>query len=119
MSEWAKQQACWNILKGRRIHYDGDFETCLILEEESRLATRDTKNKKSATKAIEAQSKVVELGADFWRGILDWGREKKCLSPSEMIALEICTMMPRRLPNEIHAKHATSVLERAKLEGVV
>jgi hypothetical protein len=118
MSEWAKQQACWSVLKGRQLSYDVDFDTCLILEEESRLATRETKTRKNATKAIEAQAKVVELGAEFWRGILDWGREKKCLTPNEMLALEICTMMPRRLPNEIHAKHATSVLERARLEGV-
>jgi hypothetical protein len=29
MSEWAKQQACWNGMKGRTLTYDDDFETCL------------------------------------------------------------------------------------------
>ena len=31
MSEWAKQQACWNGMKGRTLNYDDDFETCLTL----------------------------------------------------------------------------------------
>ena len=31
MSEWAKQQACWNGMKGRTLNYGDDFETCLTL----------------------------------------------------------------------------------------
>ena len=43
MSEWAKQQACWNVMKGRTLNYDEDFETCLTLAENARTAKRDEK----------------------------------------------------------------------------
>src|SRR5690606_23632372 len=45
MSEWAKQQACWNGLKGRRLSYDSDFDGCLVLKEAARASERDQRSR--------------------------------------------------------------------------
>ena len=65
MTEWAKQQACWNALKERKLSYDEDFETCLMLLDTARTAKRDEKAKKALTDGINAQSEAVTLGPDL------------------------------------------------------
>jgi hypothetical protein len=114
MSEWAKQQACWNGMKGRTLNYDDDFETCLTLVETARTAKRDEKAKKAMTEGINAQSEVVTLGADFWKDLLAWGRERKRLTPKDQQILDVCASMPRRLPTDLQSRHALDVLARMR-----
>jgi len=117
MSEWAKQQACWNGMKARTLKYDEDFETCLTLIETARTAKRDGKVKKDMTEGINAQSEVVTLGADFWRGVLSWGRERKRLTPKDQQILDVCASMPRRLPSDLQSRHALDALGRLRNQG--
>lgn len=117
MSEWAKQQACWNGMKGRTLDYDDDFETCLTLVETARTAKRDEKAKKAMTEGINAQSEVVTLGADFWKVLLAWGRERKRLTPKDQQILEVCASIPRRLPSDLQSRHALDALARMRDQG--
>ena len=117
MSEWAKQQACWNGMKGRALNYDDDLETCLTLVDTARTARRDEKAKKTMTEGINAQSEVVTLGAEFWKEVLTWGRERKRLTPKDMQILEICASMPRRIPSDLQARHALDTLGRMRDQG--
>lgn len=118
MSEWAKQQACWNGMKGRALTYDDDFGTCLILADTARTVKRDEKAKKAMTEGINAQTEVVNLGSEFWKRVLGWGRERKRLTPKDQQILEVCGSMPRRLPSEIQARHAIEVLSRMREQGL-
>ena len=117
MSEWAKQQACWNGMKGRTLNYDEDFETCLTLAENARTAKRDEKAKKAMTDGINAQAEVVTLGADFWKQVLTWGRERKRLTPKDQQILDVCASMPRRLPSDMQSRHALEALGRMRDQG--
>lgn len=117
MSEWAKQQACWNGLKGRTLRYDEDFESCLTLEDTARTAKRDEKTKKAITDGINAQSEVVTLGALFWSEALAWGRERRLLTPKDMQIIEVCASMPRRIPSDLQARHAMDALGRLRDQG--
>ena len=117
MSEWAKQQACWNGMMGRTLNYDEDFETCLTLTETARTAKRDEKAKKAMTEGINAQSEVVTLGADFWKQVLAWGRERKRLTPKDQQILDVCASMPRRLPSDLQSRHALDALGRMRDQG--
>jgi hypothetical protein len=117
MSEWAKQQACWNGLKGRTLKYDEDFESCLTLEDMARTAKKDEKAKKAMTDGINVQSEVVTLGAIFWTEALSWGRERKLLTSKDMQILEVCASMPRRIPSDLQARQAMEALGRLKARG--
>lgn len=117
LTEWAKQQACWNALKERKLSYDEDFETCLMLLDTARTAKRDEKAKKALTDGINAQSEAVTLGADLWREALTWGRERKRLTPKDQQILEVCASMPRRVPSDLQSRHALEVLERIRDQG--
>ena len=97
MSEWAKQQACWNGLKGRKLEYDDDFASCLALIETVRTAVRDARAKKVLTEGINAQTEVVNLGAEFWQKVTDWGKAQRKLYPKDLQIMQICSSIPRRI----------------------
>ncbi|WP_374371826.1 AIPR family protein [Tabrizicola sp.] len=117
MSEWAKNQACWNGLKGRALKYDDGFEGCLTLVDTAKAAKRDEKAKKTMTEGINTQSEVVTLGALFWSEALAWGRERRLVTPKDMQILEICASMPRRIPSDLQARHAMDALGRLRDQG--
>ncbi|MGO4673329.1 AIPR family protein [Bosea sp. 2YAB26] len=119
MSEWAKQQACWNGLKGRKVDYDADFDSCLILKEIARNSERDEKSKKREIEGISAQSEVVNRGPEFWRDLLARGVSGRKLTPKDQQILGVCASMPRQLPSELQSKHAMSVLERLRYQGLL
>lgn len=117
MSEWAKQQACWSQLETRRLTYDEDLDSCLVLAETSRAAVREGRIQKVITDGISAQSKVVTLGADFWNQVLQWGRTRRSLTDKDLGILQVCAAIPRRVPTDLQAKHALDVLDRLREQG--
>ncbi|ABF52964.1 AIPR family protein [Sphingopyxis alaskensis] len=117
MSEWAKQQACWNGLKSRTLKYGEDFGSCLALVDTVRTEEREARANTVLTEGINAQAEVVKLKAPFWNNVMEWGRAKKKLTPKDMQVLEICSSMPRRIPTDFQAKHALEVLARIREHG--
>lgn len=117
MSEWAKQQACWNGLKGRRLAYGPDFDSCLTLLDELKNERKDARQKKALTDGINVQTEVVAKGAPFWSELLEWGTASKKLSPKDQQILRVCTSMPRQLPTELQSKHAMDTLQRMLDQG--
>ena len=119
MSEWAKQQGCWNNMQDRTLNYGVDFDSCLTLADAARETRRDEKARKIMIAGINAQSEVVNRGAEFWEKLLVWGREQARLSPKDSQILEICTSIPRRLPSDLQARHAMDILARMQEQGFV
>ena len=119
MSEWAKQQACWNGLKGRRLDYDVEFDDCLVLRETARTSERDQRKRKREIDGISAQSEVVNLGSEFWNEILAQGLAARKLTPKDQQILQVCGSMPRQLPSELQCRHALTVLERMRELGLL
>ena len=119
MSEWAKQQACWNRLKSEELQYGDSLEDCLVLIESARTNVRDARSEKALTDGINAQSECVKLGGGYWSKVLEWGRGKKRLTPKDLQIVQICATIPQRLPNDSQALHAMKLLGRLKDEGFV
>ena len=117
LTEWAKKQACWNWFKMRKLDYDDDFDSCLMLIDEDRRRKGDEKKKNKQDEGINAQNEVVTLGADFWSEVHEWGRQKKLLSPEDLRILRLCSSIGRVPPNEIASKHALKVLGRLRDQG--
>lgn len=119
MSEWAKQQACWNALKGRKLDYGVEFDSCLILVENVRANERDQRKKKRDVAGISDQTEVVNRGPEFWRKILERGIADRKLTPKDQQIPQVCASMPRQLPSELQSRHALGVLERIRAQGLV
>jgi hypothetical protein len=117
MSEWAKKQACWAQLQHRELDYQSDLRDYLLTPAEATAAVDEERKKKAVTSGIEAQSTVVSLGAGFWKGALEWGKDRRLVTPKEAGILETCTRIPDRLPSEKQCLIAIEVLERLEADG--
>ncbi|TCV76001.1 AIPR family protein [Neorhizobium sp. S3-V5DH] len=117
MSEWAKQQACWNRLKEKELSYADNFNDCIVALDTARTAVRDARSEKAQTQAIMAQTEAVNLGGKFWSEVMAWGRLKKRLTPKDAQIVQICAAIPSKIPTDGQAVHAMKLLEKFRDEG--
>lgn len=117
MSEWAKQQACWNGLKGQKLDYPESFAGCATAIDDAKAAARDARARKAMTDGINAQTEVIGLGGKFWLQVMEWGQSKRRLTPKDAQVLQVCGRIPGRLPSESDSIHAMKLLQRMKDEG--
>lgn len=117
ISEWAKKQPCWEILNNRKIQYGSSLRYCLVKQEEAKAVERDGRREAALVSGIEAQTKVVSEGGDYWSRLRAWGAANGKFSPKHDGILKICAMIPSRLPSERQCLAALEILERARLEG--
>ena len=119
LSEWAKQQACWSVLRDRKLQYDAAFDRCLTSKEDAKQSERDAQSRQRERAGIEAQSAVVNLGADHWRKVLEQGKNARKITLKDEQILKICMSLPRQIPTEKQAEHALALLERLREGGVI
>ncbi|WP_114285644.1 AIPR family protein [Candidatus Halocynthiibacter alkanivorans] len=117
MSEWAKKQACWEILKKRSLTYRPSFMRCLIDPEEAKTVVVFARKDMEMTAGIQAQTSVLECGANFWREAKSWGMEHRKLSPKETGILDTCASIPIKMPTDKQCVIAMEVLGRLRADG--
>ncbi|MBD8065146.1 AIPR family protein [Devosia sp. PTR5] len=119
ITEWAKKQACWGSLMRSEVTYGTALIDQLIDLEEARAAQREGKREESMISGIEAQTKVIELGADFWGRLRLWTAPNRTFSMKDDGILKACSQLGRRLPSERQCVLAITILDRARAEGYV
>ena len=117
VSEWAKKQACWESLRTQKVIYGSGTERYLIASEDVKAADRESRRDAVVVSGIEAQTRVVSEGAEFWTRLRDWGSTKRTLSTKEDGILKTCAMIPARIPSEKQCIAALDILEKAHSEG--
>lgn len=117
ITEWAKKQACWENLRSRKVEYSQTVATVLIEPEAALEVIKDGRRDAAIVSGIEAQTKVIAEGADFWARLRSWGAANQTLPPKEDGILKACTAIPLRLPSEKQCIAALHILAKAKIEG--
>jgi len=117
VTEWAKQQACWNRVTNLRIEWPAAWLGELLTDKEQRENERAGKKDQRLLNGIQAQTAVVTAGGRAWREIRAWGEEKKILSPKELEILRVCASMPKVIPTEKQCMVAIEALGRLHREG--
>lgn len=83
VTEWAKQQACWARVQSIRIQWSEDWFASLISKDEKRVTRIEAAKDQKMLNGIQAQTAVVNAGADFWQGVKIWGNERQLLNELE------------------------------------
>ncbi|MEI9990205.1 MAG: AIPR family protein [Rhizomicrobium sp.] len=117
VTEWAKQQACWNRVAGVGIQWPARLKDELVSKEEAQEGKRSAVRDQKMLNGIDAQSAVVKAGAALWKDVLDWGLERKLLTPMERGILETAAAMPRKLPSEKQCVITIETLRKLRAEG--
>ena len=66
---------------------------------------------------IEAQTVVVQAGADFWSAVKAWDASKSLLSPDDVGILDVAASVPAKVPSEKQSLRAIEILRRLHEEG--
>ncbi len=119
VTEWAKKPGCWDEVKALTVKLPENFVGELITTAEKKTADRSAVNQQKVDKGIEAQRYVCDKGPDFWKKVLDWGRQKKLLSPMEIDILSVACKIPECVPSEKQSLVAVKALKKLKDEGCV
>lgn len=117
VTEWAKQQACWNRVKVLEIEWPEALDRYLLGRDEQRDARRAAGKDQRVVNGIVAQTTVLNAGPAFWESVREWGVSRKLLSPKEQGVLACAAAIPSRLPTERQSAIALEVLGRMQSEG--
>lgn len=119
IGEWAKKEACWNILSKAGLDYGDALSSILIDPEEAKTVVREKRENRSLDEGIVRQSRVIELGPAFWQEAQSWGRNKRALSEFDVGILETCTQIPNRIPSDRQCDLAIKSLNKLIALGFI
>ncbi|MDP2738621.1 MAG: AIPR family protein [Pseudorhodobacter sp.] len=119
ITEWAKKQACWASAARHDVDYGDALDEYLIDPEDAKAAARDGRREEAMISGIEAQARVIELGAAFWGRLRDWAAPNRSFSLKDDGILKACSQQDRRLPSEKQCIIAMDILGRARDESYV
>ena len=69
VTQWCKREACWESMKACPIKLSDEMVKVLLGKEEAKTAEKEAKKDQKLISDVQAQAKVLELGADFWKKV--------------------------------------------------
>ena len=117
VTEWAKQQACWNRVSEAPMSLPPQFESALLNPGEIVEAQREAVKDQRVLDGIEAQTAVVQAGPEFWIRVSEWGEQRQLVSPDDRSFLGVAVSIPTRIPSEKQSLRLLEILSRLQEEG--
>ena len=117
VTEWAKKSACWTRIQEKKVNWPRQFLNELLTGEEQAGIQRSGARDQKVWNGIEAQSAVVNAGADTWRSLKTWAKERRLLSEKELEILEVAAAVPSKIPSEKQSLLIMKSLRKLREEG--
>ncbi len=117
ISEWAKQLKCWNAVKQAEVQWDEGWLAELISTAGEREIKSEGAKEQKELNGIEAQSIVVEAGAQFWQDVLNWCIKEGEATEKERGILRYAASMPSKLPSDKQSIILVNLMARLRKSG--
>jgi len=121
VTEWCKKEACWdrakNLMNKKIWSLDSEFVKTLIPKLENDNKMINEKKLQQQYDGIKFQTDVINLGEDYWKRALIWGRQMKILNETEMIFLKSATNFKKRIPTDKQCKKILEIKLKLEDEG--
>ena len=115
VTEWAKNQACWERVRKIGIAWPESFLGELMSTEERRDEARGARREQRELNGIEMQIAVVKAGPGFWTDALAWAKDRGLLTPKELDLLRVAAA--GKAPSERQSSGAVEALRKLQSEG--
>jgi hypothetical protein len=112
ISEWAKKESCWTRVKNLKLSLTPELLKELVTEAQAKAVIKDDRKLQKVDNGIEAQLKVLTLGAEFWRNCLTWAQANKLLTEKDHQIMAIAVQLPAKIPSEKQSVHLTGLIDR-------
>ena len=118
VTQWCKRDVCWDSIKECSIKLSNDVERVLVSKDDKKVAERDAKKDQKLISDIEAQKKVLELGAPFWDNLNKFISAKKIkMSADQAKSMKYALRIPAQFPSAYQSLQLLSLLEEAESNG--
>lgn len=117
ISEWAKQQACRKTALEADVEVELGFDRWLVGKGDSKAADREERGKQRVTEGLAAVTEAIAFGAEAWREVRAFARERRLISRDDDLALTIACAMPRQIPSDKQAERLRTILQRCAEAG--
>lgn len=120
VTQWCKQEDCWKRAQRHDFTLLDKFADTLISagdeQEEKVIAQKEQK----VSNQINAEIELINLGSDYWKKVLDFGRNDKLLSEMEDGLLSVAANfnITGRVPSDKQAKLVMQIRNRLYDEGL-
>ncbi|MBT7615744.1 MAG: AIPR family protein, partial [Calditrichaeota bacterium] len=117
VTEYCKKDLCWQKVGAMHVPLNEDISADLVsLNLVKELETEAVQIRK-IDNGIQAQSYILENGAEYWRNLLQWGRQENLLSELDEGVLITAARIPNRIPSEKQSLRILDVENRMIAEG--
>lgn len=117
VTEWAKREDCWKVIKAMPIRLNSEF----LAELAPASKIIDQKHEARATQkidnSIQVQTAVFEIPPSEWERIREFGMESRLVSPTDVGILDLVTGRKSGFPSERQSARLISILNKAQEHG--
>ena len=118
MTQWAKQQACWEGFKKVPVPLDESVKDDLITATEAQVRTSDDRKQRAMDTGFEAVARVLAVKTEVWEGVYK-STSQAPISPTEKDLIQMFGLRRDKVPTERQAAVLLRLLERMAANGVL
>ncbi len=118
VTQWAKQQACWEGFKKVDIRLDKSIEEDLVPADEARVQTADDRKQRSMDTGIEAVQRILAVKPQVWATVHS-SSAKVSISPTEEDLVRLFGLKQGKVPSDRQAALLLRLLNRMADNGVI
>jgi len=115
VTQWAKQQACWERFQKRQVSLPPSIVDELVTAEDARVAERDDRKQRSMDSGFEGIQRVMSVKPEIWERVYRSGG----LSPVEGDLLRLFGLKRGGVPSEKQAAVMLRLLSRMTDNGLI
>ncbi len=118
VTQWAKQQACWEGFKKVPVPLDESVKDDLITATEAQVRTSDDRKQRAMDTGFEAVARVLAVKTEVWESV-HRSTSQAPISPTEKDLIQMFGLRRDKVPSERQAAVLLRLLERMVANGVV
>lgn len=120
VTEWAKKEECWKRAESFDFTLLDGFTDTLISTGDEQVEAEIAQKEQKVSNQISAEIELINLGADYWKKVLEFGRNDRLLSEMEDGLLNVAATfeMTGRVPSDKQAKLIMQIRNRLYDEGL-
>lgn len=115
VTQWAKQQACWDRFSKTPMHFASSIEGELSTAEDAQAAVKDGRKERAMDNGFEVIQRVMAVTPAVWGAVYGSGG----LSPTEGDLVKAFGLARGKVPSERQAAVLLRLLTRKSGEGVI
>jgi len=120
VTEWCKNEDCWKRAQNHNFTFQDEFVESLVSTSEELEEKEVAKKEQKVSNEISAEIELVNLGASYWKKVLEFGRNDRLLSEMEDGLLGVAANFDTtgRIPSDKQAKLVMQIRNRLFDEGL-